>query len=256
MPFGDRYFKLFSTSKPCKQSRISWLSVNGEEVKVIVEASEDSAQIIASKIAACGSKFMRPSFHHWRKDLPLQSHSNSSHLCNGKAAINHMITPCLNSSFELRKVFGKFILSDITHHISNVVEVSPLGIMWRRGRSVSLVSIHIGWCDFRKISCSFCEFWCGSNLEIVLRENIGHRSSSIEFHRSFLEEFLHQIKEIVILININSWILDDEAAIFFESLSNSFAILCVVSWFCEEVLDIYDGDGEGGAKKTAQSVES
>jgi hypothetical protein len=43
-----------------------------------------------------------------------------------------------------------------------------------------------------------------------------------------LEELLHHIKELVILINVDSRVLDDEASVVVKRLSHGLAVLGVV----------------------------
>jgi hypothetical protein len=44
-------------------------------------------------------------------------------------------------------------------------------------------------------------------------ENVGNWSSGIEIFRSPIEEFLKQVKEVVVGLSIDSGIFDDEASI-------------------------------------------
>jgi hypothetical protein len=66
-------------------------------------------------------------------------------------------------------------------------------------------------------------------LEVELGEDVGDWSTGVELFGSFLEEALHQIEELVVLVRIDSGIFDDETAVFFKGLGNSFTVLSVVT---------------------------
>ena len=61
------YWELFPSSEPSKETRISCLSMNSEEVKVIMESCEDSSHFVSIEVAASWGKFVRPSLHHFAK---------------------------------------------------------------------------------------------------------------------------------------------------------------------------------------------
>ena len=120
MAFRNCYCKLLSVSEPCKQARVARLTMNGQEVKVIVEASKDSAHIVTGKVTASGGELVRSSLHHLSKNLPVKSHSQCRHLCDCVATVDHVIAPVFAGLLPLWKVFRSLILRNVLHDVSNV----------------------------------------------------------------------------------------------------------------------------------------
>ena len=106
--------------------------MDSQEVKVVMESCEDSADFVSFEVAASGSKFMRPSFHHFSKNVPIESQTDSRHLSHCIAAVDHVLSPSLDCFFEIREILRQLILSDVFHDVSDVVEIPPFSIMGRR----------------------------------------------------------------------------------------------------------------------------
>ena len=166
-----------------------------------------------------------------------------------------MLSPSLHCIFELGEISWHFVLSYVFHYISNVVEVSPLGIIRRRLGCLSCVFFREVIDDFFVFSCLLSILRSSSNLEIVFRENIRDWSSSIELLWSLIKESFHEIKELVVLFCVDSGVFDDEAPIGLECFSYGFTVLSVITWFSEECLDINDGDREGWAEEASDSLK-
>lgn len=145
-----------------------------------MEPCEDSSHFISLQITASGSQFVRSSLHESAESVAFKSHADGSHLCDGVAAVDHMLTPSFHGILELGEVCWQLILSYVLHDLSDIVEVSPLGIMGRRRRSLSLVAIDIGSSDIVEITSPLCEFWSSTNLEVKLWEDVGDWSTRIE----------------------------------------------------------------------------
>ena len=140
-----------------------------------------------------------------------------------------MLAPSLESGSECREILRQLILGDILHHISNIIEVSPFCVKRRRRRGGGFVSILIVYSHFFLISSLLSKFRCGSYLEIVLRKDIRYGSIGVELNSPFMEELLHKIKEFIVMLDVDSWILDDKEAIFLKGLSYFLTILGIVA---------------------------
>ena len=71
-------------------------------------------------------------------------------------------------------------------------------------------------------------------------EDIRHRLTSVVQLRPAIKEFLKHVDELIILLNIDSGVLDNQASIGMKSLSYSFTVLELVGLAFEEGLDIND----------------
>lgn len=91
----------------------------------------------------------------------------------------------------------------------------------------------------------FSVLWGGTDLEIVVGVNIGDDSSVIKIGGSFGEVLFHHVEELGVLLLVDSWIFDDEAAVLPEGLGNSFTVLSGGLAF-EERLNINDRDLKTG----------
>lgn len=185
---------------------------------------------------------MRPSFHHLSENIPLKSHPDGGHLSHSATAIDHVLTPALDGIFELRKVLGHLILSNILHHISNIPEISPFGVKrrWRGGEGLVVLTEVFG--DFLAVSGFLSVLGSGSDLKIIFREDIRNRSPRIEFLGPLVKELLKHVKEFIVLLNIDPGIFDDKTTIMMQSLSNSFTVLRVTTTLSKERLHIDDGN--------------
>lgn len=155
-----------------------------------------------------------------------------------------MVAPVVHSCLPLREVFGAFILHGIDG-VSNVPEVLPFGVKgWRDGchglvlRSVLLDLI------FNEPD-SFNEFGSDSHLIIMLFKNILNRPAGIVFSSSFGEQLFHDVDKCGVFLLIDTRVLDDQASIFIEGVSDDFALFGTV-FSLEEGFNIDDGDVEMG----------
>jgi hypothetical protein len=85
----------------------------------------------------------------------------------------------------------------------------------------------------------------GSDLEVVVGVNIGDGSAVVKICRPFEEVLFHHVKELGVLLLVDSWVFDDKTAVLFEGLSDSFTILRD-GLALEERFDVDDWDFETG----------
>lgn len=228
--------------------------MNSQEIEVVMESCENSSDFVPYKVTASWSEFVRSMIHHFSESLTRKSHSDSSHLSNSIATINHVVSPVVASHLPLWEIFRHLVLCDILFYISDVPKVSPLGIMRRRLGSVCLVITFVALCHLLESSGSLSVLRSSSHLETFLREYISNRLIGIEILRSSVEEVLKHIQKLVVLISIDSRIFNNEAAIMFKSFCHSFTVLSVVTRFGEEGLDIHDRDRDGRAKQSVDPL--
>ena len=62
-----------------------------------------------------------------------------------------------------------------------------------------------------------------------MRKDIRYGSIGVELNSPFMEELLHKIKEFIVMLDVDSWILDDKEAIFLKGLSYFLTILGIVA---------------------------
>lgn len=207
-----------------------------------MKASEDSAYLITSQITASRCKFVRSSLHFFDESLTIQAKPNSSHLCNSKASIEHMVSPSFHSLLEMGEILRRFILGDVFHNLSNIPKVSPFGIKWRRVRGLSPVIIREVVDNIVMLSGLLSIFGSGSNLIIIFGEDVRDGLASIELCGSLLEKVFHLVNEFIILLHINSRVFDDETPIFMKGFSHSLAIFGIVSRLSEKIGHVHDGN--------------
>lgn len=104
-----------------------------------------------------------------------------------------MGSPALNCLLEFRKVFGYLVLSDVLHHISDVVEVSPFSVVGRRLRSLCGVGFGVLANNLLVLPGFFGKLGSGTYLEIIFRKDVRHLPSSVEIFGAAVKEPLHQI---------------------------------------------------------------
>lgn len=149
-----------------------------------------------------------------------------------------MISPSFHRFLEGWEVTWRFILCNVFSHLSYIPKVSPLSIERRRIGSISLMIILEVVDYIVVITCFLSVFWSGTDLEVILREDVRNRLACIKFSWSFGEKMLHLIYKLIVLIDIDTWVFDDQAPVFVKSLSDCLAIFCVISGLFEEVWDI------------------
>ncbi len=134
-------------------------------------AGKDCSYPIFVKVTSSRSQFMFSSVQHFTESISVKTHSNSCHLSNSIASVNHMPTPSFHDGPEFREIirclvgisFFNFIIS------ANVPEISPFSIKWRRRRSDRFVLFTIRIEAFSMILGFLFIFWSCTNLKIVVR---------------------------------------------------------------------------------------
>lgn len=163
-------------------------------------------------------------YHKFSKRIFLKSHSNSSHLSNYHASIEHMISPWIHNSFPLREIFRWLIWYCILR-ISDIPKVSPFSISRRRYWGVCFILFSEAFDKIRMCSGFLFIFWSGSNLIFILRIHVINFFSFIKICWSFPKILFHHIDEYRILLLIDSWIFYNNASELSQSLSYFFALL-------------------------------
>lgn len=119
-------------------------------------------------------------------------------------------------------------------------EESPFSIVLWLLFSVWLISFSIRFLNIFMLFGQFFELWSSPNLIGCFREDISHLSLVVVL-RPGIEELLHHVEELLVLLRLDSGIFNNEAAIILESFDNSLTfssrILVVQEW-----LNINDWD--------------
>jgi len=185
---------------------------------------------------------MWTSFHHLSENISVESHTYCCHFCNCIAAIHHMLTPTLACFFPVLKILRNLILRLALLNFSYIPKITPFCIKRWRIRSHCTIRASKSINYLLMNSCLLGELRGSSYLIVILRKHIRHRSISIKLLRSFVEEFLEHIKEIIALLCVDSRILNDQTSISTQGLSYSLTIFRIISRFSKKVFDIDNGD--------------
>ena len=179
-------------------------------------SSKHCAHIKFIEIATCWSKLVFTSIHHLSKDIFLESHSNSSHLCNCITSFNHMATPSIHYCFELRKILWCLIWISFWDWIisADIPKVSPLGIKWRGALSEWFIFIGVIFKGFSMIFSFLGELWSCTNLKIKFRINISNWSIVVMIFRPAIKESFHHIEKLGILRLFPPGIINHQTSIF------------------------------------------
>jgi len=118
---------------------------------------------------------------------------------------------------------------------TNVPEVSPLGIKGRGAFSQGLVSTSHLFEHGAVSSSFFLVFGGGTDLIVILREDIVNGLVVVVFLGSGVKEFLHHVEDFVVVRLIDTGISDDEAAGLFEGLKDGLAVFEVGTFVAQEV---------------------
>lgn len=151
-----------------------------------------------------------------------------------------MISPSLHGLLEMREITRCLILCDVLHNLSDIPKVSPLGIERRRIGGLGTVLFGEIVDHIVMLSGLFSIFGSGSNLIIIFGEDIRNGLASIELCGSLVEKLFHLINKLIILLDIDSRVLDDEAPIFMKGFSHSLAVFGIISRLSEEVGHVDD----------------
>lgn len=132
---------------------------------------ENSSYFIFIKITSSWSQFMLSTVQHFTESISVKTHSNSCHLSNSVASVNHMSTPSIHDRPKFREIIRSLVGISFFNFIisANVPEISPFGIKWRRRRSDRLVLFTIGIEAFSMILGFLFIFWSCTNLKVVVR---------------------------------------------------------------------------------------
>lgn len=151
--------------------------------------------------------------HHFGENISWKSQSQCCHFCNNVASINHMVTPSVHNWWPFREINWNLVGSSI-NWISNVPEISPLGIEWRWNWSKSFILRFVSFDKVFMSSGFFCVLWSSTNLEVIVGINVSNLSALIEISSSFSKIFLHHVEKFSIFLLVDSGIFDDQATIF------------------------------------------
>lgn len=169
--------------------------MDGQEIKIIMIPCKNSSLFVSSKVTSCWSQLMLSSIQHLRKKISFKSHTNSSHLSNSIAPIDHMPSPCLHILFEIWKIIWDDVRISLFNFIISayIPKVSPLCIIRWRARSYWLILI--GKCPktVSMINSFLLMLRCCSYLKIIVRVNVFGGSICIIILGSCIEVFLHHV---------------------------------------------------------------
>jgi hypothetical protein len=150
----------------------------------------------------------------------------------------------------LRRVKFVKIFGLLGRSFTNVPEISPFSIKGRRAFGQGLVSSSHLFKHGAVGSGLFLVFGGGTDLIVILRENVINRFVIVVFLGSGIKELLHHVEDFVVVRLVNTRISDDEATSFFESLEDLLAVFEVRTFVGKERSGFNDGnalfkDGSG-----------
>lgn len=149
-----------------------------------------------------------------------------------------MITPSFHSFSKFREICWSLILGNILSNLSDVPKISPFGIKRRRIWSVCSILVCKIVYDIIMLPCFFSILRCCSNLKIFFRKNIWNWFTLIKLCWPSQKKLLHLIEKFIILLNIYSWILNDQAPIFVKCICDWFTVFSIISWLLKKVWNV------------------
>ncbi len=223
-----------------------------------METSKDGVKVILGQIRASGGQKVSTVLHLFSKGFFVHSKTDGDHSSDGEAAVKKQFTPVVHDLRPFGETIGnvlrrvKFvkIFGFLSRSFANVPEISPFSVKRRRAFSQGLVAASHLFEHGAVGSGLFLEFGGGTDLIVILREDIINRFVIVEFLGSGVKELLHHVEDFVVVRLVDTRISDDEATSFFESLKDLLAVFEVRTFVGKERSSFNDGnalfkDGSG-----------
>jgi len=219
---------LLPVASPHRQARVAAFTVDSHKADIVMETSKDSSDLILLKIRTSGGQKMCTTLHPLREGILWHVHANGSHLSDGVDSRVKLATPLVHFILpfgetlrnHLREVISRAIRS-----LSNFPHESPLSIQSRLKRTLRHVfSIEVQLYQLLLVVTSrFNEFWCGSYLVVALGNDVSALLASVELVARLLEVVLHQVNVGLVVLHVDTWVLDQQDTEFVEALLHFFA---------------------------------
>lgn len=199
---GDLYCHFFPFTGPKEQPRITRLSMDSDEVEIVVETSKGSADVVLHQIASCRCQQVVALLHAVRESVLWQAHADSNHLCGGRACVNHMVTPAVHLLFPLGLAIG-YDLGQIVAHclraLTDRPEETPFCIVFSWIHRQWLITLGQTHGDSFVVSRSFYGFGSDADLPTELGSRVRKLTCLVVDLGHLFKVVLHHVDVLIVV---------------------------------------------------------
>jgi len=213
-----------------------------------MERDKDSALLVSQKVTAERSQLVVRSLHSLGYGIALEPESYCRHFCDGEAAAEQPVSPAVHCLGPLGEPLGNVVAKRLRvggRELANLPEVSPPRVVIVGNRSLRFVSGSQRADDILVISEAPFAFGCRTILVEHFWEDIVPSVPLVVALRTGLVVPLHHVQVLVVILEIDSRVLDKEAPISVESVRDFDAVRMILVSVSEKRFKVDDRNGLG-----------